>query len=95
MAFNEIKKAVEEFKNSDDNILFIHIREPEEIKRAVEAFNAITLLIKREGLNNIFLNYSDANVNNYNYDYIIRNTTLEEFEIEAEKFVEKVLEKAI
>ena len=35
MAFNSIKDAINIFKNSDDEIMFIHIREPEEIKRAV------------------------------------------------------------
>lgn len=90
MAFNSIKEAVENFKKSDNEIMFIHIREPEEIKRAVETFNAKSLLIKRAGLDNITSNYSDASVENYNYDYIIHNTTLEELENEAKKFAEKI-----
>lgn len=90
MSFSSIKNAVDKFVNSDDEIMFIHIREPEEIKRVVSAFNAKTLLVKREGLNLITTNYSDASVENYDYDYIIKNTTLEELERSAEEFVNKI-----
>ena len=92
MAFNSIKEAVENFKTTDKEIMFIHIREPEEIKRAVKEFGALTLLIKREGLDNISSNYSDANVDNYNYDYEILNTTLEELDKKANSFVQDLKE---
>ena len=90
MAFNSIKDAVTIFKNNEDNLLFIHIREPEEIERAKSSFAAKTLLIKRIGLENISTNYSDASVDNYSYDYIIENTTLEELDENAKKFVKKL-----
>lgn len=90
MAFNSISDAVKQFENSDNEILFIHIREPEEIKRAVDTFGAKTLLVKRIGLSNIETNYSDANVDNYSYDYVIENTTLEELENSALAFVSEL-----
>lgn len=90
MAFNSIKNAVENFKKSDNKIMFIHIREPEEIKRAVDAFDAKTLLVRRVGLDAITTNYSDASVENYNYDYIIENTTLEGLEESAKEFVNNI-----
>ncbi len=90
MAFNSISDAVVRFKNNEDNLMFIHIREPEEIERAKNSFDTKTLLIKRMGLENISTNYSDASVDNYDYDYIINNTTLEELECEAKKFVKKL-----
>ena len=90
MSFNEMKVRVEEFLKSPAEILFLHIREPEEIKRAVSAFGAKTLLIKKEGLKNITSNSSDADVDNYDYDYIIINTSLENLEKEAEKFVQEL-----
>lgn len=90
MAFCDTKKHVQEFKNSSCQLMFIHIREPEEIKRAADAFGAKTLLIKRAGLNNITTNYSDANVDNYPYDFVIENSTLEELETQAKEFVNKV-----
>lgn len=90
MAFNSIRVAVTQFENSDDEILFIHIREPEEIKRAVNAFGAKALLVKRTGLANIETNYSDANVDNYPYDYIIENTTLQKLDNAALNFVYEI-----
>lgn len=86
MAFNSIKEAINIFKNSKDEIMFIHIREPEEIKRAVEVFGAKTLLIKRDDYDNITTNSSDANVENYKYDYIIYNKSLEQLEKDAKEF---------
>ncbi len=90
MAFESVKEAVEKFKASDDELMFIHIREPEEIERAVKAFDAETLLVRRKGYDIITTNYSDANIENYEYDYIIINTSLEDLEKEACKFVEKL-----
>ena len=89
MAFNSVKEAVNLFNNSDNEIMFIHIREPEEIKRAVSSFGAKALLVRREGLASITSNYSDASVENYEYDFIIKNTTLENLDIQAEQFVEQ------
>lgn len=90
-SFNSIKNAYEKFINSDNEIMFIHIREPEEIKRASDYFNALTLLIKRENYDNISSNASDANVDNYDYDYIINNTTLENLESRALEFSKKIM----
>lgn len=90
MAFNSIKESVNSFNNSDDEVMFIHIREPEEVDRTVKTFKAKSLLIKRENQEIIKSNYSDANVENYTYDYIIINTTLEQLEKEAQKFIEEL-----
>lgn len=87
MAFQSIKEEINIFYHSDANILFIHIREPEEIQRVVDIYQAKTLLIKRIGLENIETNSSDANVDCYFYDYIIENTTLGELEKKALKFI--------
>lgn len=90
MPFRNMQEKVEKFKESDNEIMFLHIREPEEIKKAVDAFNAKTLLIRRQGHDIITSNYSDASVENYDYDYIIENTTLENLEDQAKKFYEKI-----
>lgn len=91
MSFKSINDAVSKFKNSDNDIMFIHIREPEEIKRAVEEFGAKTLLIRRKEIPAITSNYSDASVENYDYDYIIENDNLEKLEEEARLFKEILL----
>ena len=90
MPFNTIKDAVDEFNNSDDEILFIHVREYKKKKKVVDAFDAKTLLVKRVGLANIESNYSDANVDNYPYDYVIENNTLEQLDSTALNFVNEV-----
>ncbi len=91
MSFKDTIEHVENFMNSDAEVMFIHVREPENIKRCVKKFNAITLLIKKDGVK-IISNSSDASVENYNYDYIINNTTLDNLENEAKNFVQKILE---
>ncbi len=89
MSFEEIKKGIECFQKSfTKDIMFIHIREPEEIAKVIDFYpEAKTLLIKRANYNNITSNVSDANVDNYNYDYIIYNETLVQLRNEAEKFI--------
>ena len=66
------------FVENDDKyeILFIHIREPEEIKKVVELTGAITLLVtsgNREIHNGVYGNKSDDSVCDYNYDYAFVN----------------------
>ncbi len=91
--FKDMLDKAEMFRKSDSEIMFIHIREPENIKRACDTLNAKTLLIKRKGLENIKTNYSDRSVDNYDYDEIIFNDTLENLEISAKKYIEKLREK--
>lgn len=74
--------------------LFIHVREPEEIKKLVNKYPEITtLLIRRNGFE-INSNHADANIENYNYDYVIENNgSLAEFKIKALDFAKNLLEK--
>ena len=90
MPFRSMAEVVDKFRETDDEILFLHIREPENIERAVNEFGAKSLLVKRIGLENISSNYSDANVDNYDYDYRIENDTLEQLEKDAILFIEKL-----
>lgn len=94
--FHDIMKKIDYFYQSNDEIMFIHIREPEEILKVVEASGAKTILIKRKNLNNINSNTSDMNVDNYNYDYYINNdSTLEDFEEKAKEFLENIKTKKL
>lgn len=92
MPFKTIKEAIDEFNQANNlsEILFIHIREPEEIKRVVDSFNALTLLIKKPDIDIITSNYSDANIENYKYDFMIINTTLKNLDSQAKRFVEQL-----
>ena len=96
LAFNDISKSVHRFRKSmTRDVLLIDIREPAEIERAKKTFGAKTILIVREGLDPISSNMADANVNNYDYDYVVYNDgTLEDFKQTVYDFVDNyILEK--
>ena len=81
MAFNDIKSIVKDFHKGllDSMVLIIDIREPEEIERAKQEFDAITILIRNSNVKKINSNMADANVENYKYDcYIDNSGTIEE-----------------
>lgn len=62
-----------------DMILFVHSREPHNIKRIVERFKAMTILIVRDNIElEGITNNSDKNVANYVYDKIIYNNGTKE-----------------
>ena len=78
LPFAAMRGKVDAFKSStDEDILFLHIREPEEIKRAVQEFNAITILVKRDNIPHITSNLADDRVFNYDYDIVIDNNSTE------------------
>ena len=81
--YRKIKLEIEEFqakmnklggKYAENSVMFIHCREPKEIQRFVEEFNAETLLIRRElAEEKNWGNASDKGVLNYPYDCVIHN----------------------
>lgn len=75
LPFKYLKEEYEKFLRDHKQILFVHIRESEEIdkfKNCVE-IPCVTLLIRREDLVKNWGNASDDNVENYAYDYIYDN----------------------
>ena len=94
MPFNSMKEKVSEFINGDANALFIDIREPNEIEIAKQAFNAETVLVKRDSVMHITSNMADKNVYNYQYDYVIENNGgLADLNDAAKMFVNKVFSR--
>jgi dephospho-CoA kinase len=91
--FKYIIRSVSSFyTNLIQDVLLIDIREPDEITRAKIAFNARTILIKNNRVQNITSNMADAGVFNYNYDITINNNgTLEEFRENIKDFVREEL----
>lgn len=86
-----ILEKAEAFKISNNDLMFIHIRECEEIEKCKNKCNAKTLLITNTNVAAISSNISDSDVANYNYDYYIKNDgTLEELDIKAKEFIEKL-----
>jgi len=87
---NYIKDEYEQFKISENEYLFIHIREIEEIEKVKKLLKAKTLLITNPRVALITSNNSDGNVYKYTYDYIIENDgSLEELEEKARKFMQE------
>ena len=71
------------------HVLFVDDREPEHIQRVKERLNAITLLIRRPGDEDVETsNHADENVFDYEYDYVIENNgSLYHLEDEAQRFL--------
>lgn len=86
------KKITEEiywFKNQpEQELLFIHIREPGEIARIVRDFGAITVLVKRANNQQVVSNDSDKYTESYNYDFVLNNDSdLDALDAKARGFV--------
>lgn len=75
LPFKQIAHEIKIFKNfRDEQILFIHVREPDEIKKLVFEYPEIkTLLITRGESQLNFGNMADDNVENYDYDFVFEN----------------------
>lgn len=77
--FKYIMNELNSFYYSDDDLIFVHVREPEEIgrlKKFVEdilKLPCITLLVKRGDDEKSYGNHADDNVFNYNYDVVFYN----------------------
>lgn len=65
----------EKFLSNDAQVLFVHIREGEEIDKfkSYVTIPCITLLIRRKNVQEYWGNESDDNVENYKYDYYYNN----------------------
>ena len=93
MPFKAMQEKVSEFlKDNVHEAMLIDIREPEEIEKAKNAFNAETILIKNDRVDVITSNDGDAGVFDYAYDYMIENNgTLEEFKDNVGIFYNEVI----
>lgn len=86
--FKYILETAEEFKESEEEIMFIHIREISEIKKVKNAINARTILVTNKNVQPIISNESDKNVMNYEYDFYIKNDgSLEDLENIVSTFI--------
>ena len=87
--FRDVLSIVTDFKNNliEDEVLFIDMRDPNDIARAVESFGAEAILIRNPNVKKIESNHADRDVENYEYDYIIENDgTLEQLDKVAKIF---------
>ena len=94
--YQEIVKAIKHYQESKyDWILFVDSREPAEFERFKKEFNATTVLVRRLGDEaQEISNDSDANVLNYEYDFVVRNySDMENLRMEAYRFLARMKEK--
>lgn len=89
------KAQYDEFITSDEEIMFVHIREPEEIAKFVEATGGVakTLLVRggERTKRAAYGNAADDGVENYEYDYYFYNDkTLEEAEVSFAEFIRSI-----
>jgi len=87
-------KEQQDFLNDENEVLFVHIREPQEIEKFKKASKTKTLtllIMPREELKNkVYGNSSDDDVLKYKYDLIFRNDKpLDIVENEFLKFIEE------
>lgn len=78
-----------DMEKSSTIYVFVDVREPENIQKFKEELGAITLFVKRNNPNGkIFTNHADANVEQFQYDFIIDNTgTLQDLKKIAKEFI--------
>ena len=84
------------FLVSDSEILFVHIREPEEIAKFIKASlgKAKSLLVRGGSrmTKEVYGNAADDGVENYSYDYyFVNENTLEKAEEDFCKLLEKII----
>lgn len=93
LPFKCMRKEIESFMNDDRfDILFLHIREPNEIQRVVNEFNAKAILIINNAVDDISSNSADAGVYDYPYDcYIDNSGTIDELRESAETFINSLI----
>ena len=94
--FNYEKKRIEDFlKSAKQGIMFIHIREPEEIRKLVEQYPQIeTILVTNPKAVEITGNHADKFVNEYQYDHYLSNDgTLDDWKNTCIEFVRMSLSK--
>ena len=83
-----------EFMSTDEELMFVHIREPEQIAHfvATAGCGVLTLLIRRDTGKELYGNAADDNVEKYSYDLIYENNKpLEEAGEDFRRFLREKL----
>ena len=91
MSHQDVVNEINKYRNGEieADVFVVDVREPEDIKRLVEEVGAITDFIENDNVPAITSNAADANVENFEYDFVIPNNgTMKEFEDEIKLFME-------
>ena len=91
MSHQDVVNEINKYRNGEieADVFVVDVREPEDIKRLVEEVGAITVFIENDNVPAITSNAADANVENFEFDFVIPNNgTMKEFEDEIKLFME-------
>lgn len=93
--FEYLKNTIRDFyqKHKECDLMFLHIREPEEIEKLKKEFpDVVTLLVENVNVEQVTSNMADENVFNYHYEITIKNnSSLGLLNEKAKAFVEKYI----
>ena len=91
MSYDDVAEKVAYFLKTDFfDVMLIDIREPEEIERAIEGFGAEAIFIESKHAQTVITNQADKNVENFEYDHIVKNNgSLLDFQLNVKDFYEK------
>lgn len=96
MSFIDVYERIEAFaKDEIKEVLFaVDIRDPEDIEMMKDLTGAFTVFIENENVPEITSNPADANVANYEYDFVIKNNgTMDDYKREVYNFLMALLPK--
>lgn len=86
-----LNKAKDFVQDEIHEVMFIHVREPDEIDKLAKILNSKTVLVVRSGINPNQSNSADANVLDYDYDITIDNCgSLGDLKVKAGEFVNNI-----
>lgn len=91
MAYQDVVNEIKKYRNGEieADIFIVDVREPEEIERLAKEVGALTVFIENNNVPAITSNAADANVENYEYDFVVPNNgTMNDFEEEIKLFME-------
>lgn len=90
MAFQDVLERVAAFDDGliTKEVMVIDVRDPEEIEELADTIGALTVFIQNDNVPDVTSNPADANVANYEYDFILENNgSLEDFEFTVYSFL--------
>lgn len=102
LPLNFVLQEAEKFKLDENDVMFVHCRESEEIQKIIDScpLKTITLLVRRNDRfyeHKIFGNSADDDVENFNYDFIYNgnNETMQDLERTFMEFFEQTIKPTL
>ena len=102
LPLNFVLQEAEKFKTDENDVMFVHCRESDEIQKIIDnsPLKTITLLVRRNDKfyqHKVFGNSADDDVENFNYDFIYNgnNETMQDLERTFMEFFEQTIKPTL